>query len=197
MLAAQLGLDSIEELEAVIDSMEGISPDGTEMEGDNLAREARVRSAYLDWCKEFGKTADEGRFPQFMSNFLEMEEFASESGKEMVLNEYADFTEAEYTALAADQEGEDTTASSAVAAAKVEKEGEDAAAAKAEADREAAARAAAVKAEREAAAKAAADKKAAALAEQEAKASAVKAEAEKKRRTAEEAKRKQLAEAGE
>jgi hypothetical protein len=98
-LAKQLGLESVEELEAAIDEMDGIAPDGGPLEGDNLAREARVRSAYLDWCKEYGKESDETRFQQFSSNYLEMEEFAKESGKEMALNEYADCTEEEYAAM--------------------------------------------------------------------------------------------------
>jgi hypothetical protein len=96
-LAKQLGLESVEELENAIDALEGIGPDG--VENENLAREARVRSAYLDWCKEFGKTSDEIRFPQFYDNFLEMEDFAKDTGKEMVLNEYADYTEDEYNTM--------------------------------------------------------------------------------------------------
>ena len=96
-MAKQLGLDSVEELENAIDALEGIGPDG--VENENLAREARVRSAYLDWCKEFGKTSDETRFPQFYDNFLEMEDFAKDTGKEMVLNQYADNTEDEYNTM--------------------------------------------------------------------------------------------------
>ena len=96
-MAEQLGLDSVEELENAIDALEGIGPDG--VENENLAREARVRSAYLDWCKEFGKTSDETRFPQFYDNFLEMEDFAKDTGKEMVLNQYADNTEDEYNTM--------------------------------------------------------------------------------------------------
>ena len=83
-LAAQLGLSSVEELEAAIDSLEGIADDGGMLEGENLAREARVRSAYLEWCKEYGKEPDESRFTQFSSNYLEMEEYAKESGKSML-----------------------------------------------------------------------------------------------------------------
>lgn len=94
----------MEELEAAIDEMEGIAPDGSFVEGDNLAREARVRSAYLEWCKEYGKESDETRFQQFSKNFLDMEEFASETGKEMSLNEYADCTETEYAMLMESEE---------------------------------------------------------------------------------------------
>lgn len=196
-----MGLDSIDDLEAAIDSMEGISPDGTEMmaEGDNLAREARVRSAYLEWCKEYNKATDESRFPQFMSNFLDMEEYAKESGKDMILNEYADFTEEEYTAFTAGSETTTTTttaveeAASVVAAPKID-EAELAAAAAAKAAAEA--KAAAIKAEKEAAAKAEAEKIAAARAEREAKAAAIKAEEQKKRKAAEEEKRKKAAEDG-
>merc|ERR1712032_408063 len=59
-------------------------------------REARVRSAYMDWTKEYGKKTDEARFSTFQSNYLAMEEYAKENGKEMVLNKYADCTEEEY-----------------------------------------------------------------------------------------------------
>jgi hypothetical protein len=97
-LARQLGLESIEELEAAVDALEGIDEEGVQ-ETDNLAREARIRSAYLEWCKSNGKEPDESRFPTFSSNFLTMEKFSATSGKEMVLNMYADCTQEEYVAL--------------------------------------------------------------------------------------------------
>ena len=115
-LAEQLGLESIEDLEDAIDAMQGIATDGSELETENLAREARVRSAYLEWCKEAGKTADESRFPQFSSNYLAMEEFSTKAGKEMVLNEYADCTEEEYASLTSKPKAEKKAAP-----AKVEK----------------------------------------------------------------------------
>lgn len=86
-------------MEAAIDSMQGIAEDGVE-KSDNIAREARIRSAYIDWCKDFGKESDESRFKVFADNFLIMEKFAEESGKEMTLNQYADCTEGEYKAAA-------------------------------------------------------------------------------------------------
>ena len=43
--------------------------------------------------------ADESRFATFQSNFLAMEEYANDNGKEMVLNKYADCTEEEYRRL--------------------------------------------------------------------------------------------------
>jgi hypothetical protein len=105
-LADKLGLESIEDLEDAIDAMQGIAADGSELETENLPREARVRSAYLEWCKEGGKTADESRFPQFSSNYLAMEEFSSKAGKEMVLNEYADCTEEEYASFSSKPKAE-------------------------------------------------------------------------------------------
>ena len=98
-LAQQLGMESVEELEAAIDAMQGIAEDGSEIESDNLAREARLRSAYMDWCKEYGKESDETRFKQFSKNYLTMEEYAQQSGKELLLNEFADCTEEEYAKL--------------------------------------------------------------------------------------------------
>lgn len=97
-LAEQLGMESVEELEQALDAMAGIDTDGGEIDTSDV-REARVRSAYLDWCKEYGNTADESRFPIFSSNFLAMEEYAQENGREMVLNKYADCTEEEYRQL--------------------------------------------------------------------------------------------------
>jgi hypothetical protein len=94
-LAQALGLESVEELEAALDAFEGIDEEGV-AQTDNLAREARVRSAYLEWCKENGKEADESRFPTFSSNYLAMEQFSQQNGKEMVLNKYADCTEEEF-----------------------------------------------------------------------------------------------------
>ena len=80
-----------------MDTMEGVAEDGGEIT-DGLAREARIRSAYIQWCKDNEKEPDESRFPTFSSNFLAMEEYAAESGKEMSLNIYADMTEEEYLA---------------------------------------------------------------------------------------------------
>lgn len=80
-----------------MDTMEGVAEDGGELT-DGLAREARIRSSYIQWCKDNDKEPDEARFPTFSSNFLAMEEYATESGKEMSLNAYADMTEEEYLA---------------------------------------------------------------------------------------------------
>lgn len=103
VLAKKLGLDSVEELEVALDSMDGIAADGGELETENIARQARVREAYLEWCRKFDKEPDETRYPAFVENFFSMEEFAQETGKEMNLNEYADFTEEEFIAM---QQGE-------------------------------------------------------------------------------------------
>jgi hypothetical protein len=100
-LAGQLGFKNVDEMEAAIDSMQGIADDGGQIEFDNIAREARIRSAYIEWCKSFGKESDESRFKVFSDNFLIMEKFAAESGKEMTLNQFADCTEAEYKAATA------------------------------------------------------------------------------------------------
>ena len=91
-------MSSVEELEDAIDAMEGFSDDGGALDTSDV-REARVRSAYMDWCKEYGRPIDEARFPTFSSNFLAMEEYSRENGREMVLNKYADCTEEEYRKL--------------------------------------------------------------------------------------------------
>jgi hypothetical protein len=56
----------------------------------------RVRAAYSNWCKEYNKDADEGRFPRFKSNYLKMEQIAWEQGREVTLNEFADCSPEEY-----------------------------------------------------------------------------------------------------
>ncbi len=91
-------MGSIAELEEAIDAMEGFDTDGGAIDTSDV-REARVRSAYLDWCKEYERKPDEARFPTFSSNFLAMEEYAEENKREMVLNKYADCTEEEYRKL--------------------------------------------------------------------------------------------------
>lgn len=98
-LAEKLGLKSVEELEVALDSLDGIAPDGGELDSENLAREARIRDAYLKWCKEYGKIPDESRYPTFSNNFLLMEQYAKETNKEMNLNQYADCTKEEYEAM--------------------------------------------------------------------------------------------------
>jgi colicin import membrane protein len=79
--------------------LEGIASDGGELDTENIAREARIRDAYLKWCKQYNKDPDESRFPTFSNNFLMLEQYAKESAKEMTLNQYADFTKEEYEAM--------------------------------------------------------------------------------------------------
>ena len=61
-------------------------------------RESRVRTVYLDWCKNYGKKVNEERYSIFRSNFILMETFAKESGNPVQLNEWYDCTEDEYNA---------------------------------------------------------------------------------------------------
>jgi len=97
-LAKKLGLESVDELEEALDAMAGIAPDGGELD-TTISREARVRSSYMEWCKEYGKETDESRFSTFSLNFLAMESYAKDNGKTMQLNKYADCSEEEYIAL--------------------------------------------------------------------------------------------------
>ena len=145
-------------MEQAIDSMQGIGEEGVEIENDDMAREARIRSAYMDWVKEFGKESDEARFKVFYDNFLTMEKFAEESGKEMSLNQYADCTEAEYKAMVeADAKKAEATkkaeAEAAKKAAEEKKKAEAEKVAKAKAAQEAELKAARAKRESEMAAK--------------------------------------------
>ncbi len=163
-----------------MDFLDGIDPEGVAMDDGDIAREARVRAAYMDWCKEYKKESDEVRFKQFFKNFLEMEEFSKDTGKEMVLNEFADYTEAEYTAM---QNGETVPAvEEPVAEETIVEEPvvDETSKAEEEAAAKAAEEAAAAKAAEEAAAKAAADKAAEeAAAKKAAEEAAAKAAAEK------------------
>jgi hypothetical protein len=121
-LAKILGLESVDELEVALDSLNGIAPDGGELEGGGeIAREARIREAYLNWCKEFGKLPDESRFPAFSNNFLLMEQYSKETAKEMTLNQYADFTKEEYEALMAGTSAKTSTKSPTSTTTPVEK----------------------------------------------------------------------------
>ena len=99
--------------------MEGIAADGSELDTTNISREARLRDAYMKWCKDFDKEMDESRFAQFTENYLAMEQYAKENNKEMELNKYADCSEKEYIQLTTRKvkEEEDTKADEAKAIA--------------------------------------------------------------------------------
>ena len=71
-MAQKLGLENVDELEIALDAIEGIADNGRDL--DTTAREARVRAAYLDWCKEHKKDPDDDRkFVTFKDNYLKME----------------------------------------------------------------------------------------------------------------------------
>jgi len=103
-LAEKLGLDSVEELETAMDAMDGIAEDGGEVDPANISLDIDVRSAYINWCKEYEKETDESRYPTFMFNYLTMDQLAKESSKTMELNMYADYTEEEFVALRSTEE---------------------------------------------------------------------------------------------
>jgi hypothetical protein len=65
----------------------------------NRESNSRIRIAYDNWCKEYGKISDESRFRIFSSNFLELEEKSKTFGTPFYLNEYADCTEEQYLSL--------------------------------------------------------------------------------------------------
>ncbi len=64
-----------------------------------MSKEARIRSAYSEWCKKYNKRPDETRFATFSLNYLFMEDYARENNKEMILNRFADCTEDEYISI--------------------------------------------------------------------------------------------------
>jgi hypothetical protein len=60
----------------------------------------RVRHAYTEWCKYYGKEVDESRLSIFASNFLQVEQFFKSTGTPVKLNEFADLTTEEYASQA-------------------------------------------------------------------------------------------------
>jgi hypothetical protein len=63
---------------------------------DDPASESLILSIYIDWCKSYQKWPDRQRFDTFFSNYKTLERFALETGREMTLSEYVDFTQEEY-----------------------------------------------------------------------------------------------------
>lgn len=57
---------------------------------------AHIRLAYNEWCGYYGKRKDESRLQIFAANFAQAKEFYKESGRALLLNEYADLTATEY-----------------------------------------------------------------------------------------------------
>mmetsp|Transcript_13694 Transcript_13694/g.33171 ORF Transcript_13694/g.33171 Transcript_13694/m.33171 type:complete len:704 (+) Transcript_13694:86-2197(+) len=60
---------------------------------------AHIRLAYKEWCEYYGKQSDESRLEIFAKNFADAKEFYKESGRALLLNEYADLTVNEYKLL--------------------------------------------------------------------------------------------------
>jgi hypothetical protein len=66
--------------------------------GDDFSEtpEPRIRQAYSEWCRAFGKPYDDLRLSVFRQNFLRMEKYAQQTGEQVRFNEYADLTTEEY-----------------------------------------------------------------------------------------------------
>ena len=60
---------------------------------------AHIRLAYNEWCEYYGKNSEESRLQIFADNFAQAKEFYKESGRALLLNEYADLTASEYKML--------------------------------------------------------------------------------------------------
>lgn len=61
-----------------------------------LAEAHRIQQAYREWCEFYGKIPNKERLGVFASNFLTVEEYHKETGRPLVLNEFADLTEEQY-----------------------------------------------------------------------------------------------------
>jgi Cathepsin propeptide inhibitor domain (I29) len=59
--------------------------------------EGRIRIGYKEWCAFYHKTHDEERYSIFARHFKIVENHSRETGASLMLNEYADMTEEEYT----------------------------------------------------------------------------------------------------
>lgn len=60
-----------------------------------------VRSEYETWCQDFGKTANESRYPIFKRNYLMQLQYNQQTGVYCGLNEYGDMTPEEFEQLTA------------------------------------------------------------------------------------------------
>lgn len=60
---------------------------------------AHIKLAYKEWCSYYGKQSDDARMQIFADNFALAKEFYKESGRALLLNEYADLTASEYKML--------------------------------------------------------------------------------------------------
>ncbi|KAL3928544.1 MAG: hypothetical protein SGBAC_012605 [Bacillariaceae sp.] len=60
---------------------------------------AHIRLAYKEWCEYYGKKSDDSRMQIFAKNFADAKEFYKESGRALLLNEYADLSASEYKLL--------------------------------------------------------------------------------------------------
>jgi len=80
---------------------DGDVPTNTETAGIEMTDDddARIRLAYIDWCRKYDKIVDDSRFQTFLSNFLTKEKYCKEKGWEMVLDEYTDCTMEEIRSL--------------------------------------------------------------------------------------------------
>lgn len=58
--------------------------------------EERVEQAYREWCQYYDKTPNPIRQKIFTSNFFAVKEYHERTGRPLILNEFADLTEAEY-----------------------------------------------------------------------------------------------------
>jgi hypothetical protein len=78
--------------------------DPEQVKREALLRSAygKTRQAYLDWCKKYDKKEDPIRFSTFSSNYMAMKEWAKKAGREVTLNQYADYTKKEYAELVAE-----------------------------------------------------------------------------------------------
>jgi hypothetical protein len=56
----------------------------------------RIRRAYRQWCDHYNRVHDETRLDAFASNYFAVEKYHKQTNKALVLNQYADMTEAEY-----------------------------------------------------------------------------------------------------
>ncbi|CAJ1942716.1 unnamed protein product [Cylindrotheca closterium] len=71
--------------------------DFSQGEYDALTAESDIDTykIYEDWCNEFGVKADANRYGIFLANYKSMKSYAKQTGKNLKLNKFADWTKAE------------------------------------------------------------------------------------------------------
>ena len=87
MIIKRLGLKNVEELQSVLDTIDQLSDATDNVEQTLLEKKSNIRTAYIDWCKQFNKKIDETRFITFSDNYDKFEKYFKEKNSPIKLNQ--------------------------------------------------------------------------------------------------------------